>query len=81
MGGSRGIRKSNWGNHASHGRRRDGSSGALGPKRIYVVKQGHSPGIYYSEDKARQQLKGYSGAEWRAFSGNEKARAYDYLEE
>ena len=47
-------RKGNWGAQArnSHGEPR-------GPKRIYVVKYGHNPGIYYSEAKARAQLAGY----------------------
>ena len=80
MGGSRGIRKSNWGNHPYMGRRRDGSYGAKGPKRIYVVKYGHNPGIYNSEFLAREQLAGYSGAEWRAFNGTERREAEDYLD-
>lgn len=81
MGGTRGIRKSNWGAHASQGRRRDGSYGGRGPNRIYAVKRGHNPGIYYSEQRARDQLSGYSGAAWRAFKGTEKSLAVDYLDE
>ena len=69
-------RRTNWGCHP--GRSSDGT--ARGPKRIYVVKEGHSPGIYYSENKARDQLKGYSGSEWRAFNGAAKAAAREYLD-
>ena len=68
-------RKTNWGVHA--GRSSNGSP--RGPKRIYVVRRGHYPGIYYSEQKARNQLDGYSGAQWRAFSGNDRGSAEYYL--
>lgn len=74
----KGINKNRRGNWGTQARSADGSP--RGPKRIYVVKQGHSPGIYYSEKKAREQLSGYSGCEWRAFDGVAKSAARAYLE-
>ena len=68
-------RKTNWGRHPSH----SSSGQPRGPKRIYVVKRGHSPGIYNSENKARAQLAGYSGCQWRAFDGANRRGAEAYL--
>ena len=74
----KGINKNRKGNWGTQARSADGEP--RGPKRIYVVKEGHSPGIYYSETKARAQLKGYSGCEWRAFDGVAKSSARAYLD-
>ena len=74
----KGISKNRKGNWGTQVRSADGSP--RGPKRIYVVKEGHNPCIYYSETKARAQLKGYSGCEWRAFDGVAKSAARAYLD-
>ena len=69
----------NWGAHP----RRASDGTPRGPKRIYAVRSGHRPGVYNSvtnsEQRARAQLKGYSGAEWRAFSGTERRAAEEYV--
>ena len=67
-------RRTNWGSHP-----RNSSGEPRGPKRIYVVRRGHSPGIYFSENKARAQLSGYSGCQWRAFDGSNRRGAEAYL--
>ena len=42
-------------------------------KRYYVVWRGLKPGIYPSWDKAKEQVSGYEGAEYKAFSSKTDA--------
>ena len=37
-------------------------------KKIYVVKKGRAPGIYYQWGETEEQVKGFSGAEYRSFT-------------
>lgn len=43
---------------------------------MYAVRAGYRPGLYYSWEECRNQVHGYSGAEFRGFSTVEEARDY-----
>ncbi|KAG5368509.1 Ribonuclease H [Yarrowia sp. C11] len=45
-------------------------------KKYYAVKVGYRTGIYNDFSDARDQIFGYSGAEWRGFNNLERAREY-----
>jgi len=42
-------------------------------KKYYVVWLGHIPGIYNSWQECKQQIEGYQGAKYKAFSDKETA--------
>lgn len=42
----------------------------------YAVRVGRNPGVYATWDECRQQVTGYSKAEYRSFSTRDQARAY-----
>ncbi|MCS7174664.1 ribonuclease H1 domain-containing protein [Pseudothermotoga sp.] len=44
--------------------------------RYYAVKKGRLPGVYEDWEIAKQQVEGYSRAEYRSFSSREEAVAY-----
>lgn len=46
--------------------------------KFYVVKKGYRPGIYHSWPEAEEQVKGFSGAEYKSFSN--MMEALDYLQ-
>lgn len=43
------------------------------PRKFYVVWEGHSPGIYDSWEECKQQVDGYPGARYKAFSSQDAA--------
>lgn len=44
--------------------------------KIYAVRKGKNVGIFYSWDECKEQITGYSGAEFKSFSGIECAKKY-----
>lgn len=44
--------------------------------KYYAIKKGRKPGIYEDWEIAKQQVEGYSGAEYRSFASREDAIAY-----
>lgn len=44
--------------------------------KYYAIKKGRKPGIYEDWEVAKQQVEGYSGAEYRSFASREDAVAY-----
>ena len=44
--------------------------------KYYAVKKGKTPGIYMSWDECRENVSGFSGAEYKSFGTIEEARAY-----
>lgn len=45
-------------------------------KKFYAVKIGHNPGVYYSVESARNQIRGYRNADWKGFNNYDTALAY-----
>ncbi|MCI8591812.1 MAG: reverse transcriptase-like protein [Lachnospiraceae bacterium] len=45
-------------------------------KKFYAVRKGKTPGIYTSWDLCREQVRGFSGAEYKGFPTMEEAEAY-----
>lgn len=44
--------------------------------KFYAVRVGKTPGIYQTWSQAEEQVKGYSGAEYKSFSTEEEAIKY-----
>lgn len=44
--------------------------------KFYAVKQGVKPGIYTTWSECNAQVLGYKGAQYKAFSTEEEARAF-----
>lgn len=42
-------------------------------KKFYAVRAGHVPGVYDTYEDAKQQVDGFSSAEWKGFNVREKA--------
>ena len=42
----------------------------------YAVRNGHKPGIYRSWEECRQQVEGYSNAEYKRFTSPDEAKQY-----
>lgn len=45
-------------------------------KKIYAVKKGREPGIYYTWAECQNQINGFSGAEYRGFLSLDEAECY-----
>ena len=45
-------------------------------KFYYAVRKGKTPGIYETWGKCEEQVKGYSGAEYKKFSTYEEALSF-----
>lgn len=45
-------------------------------KKVYAVKKGRTPGIYYTWADCQKQTSGYSGAVFKSFSTVDEAKAY-----
>lgn len=50
----------------------------MAKKKIYGVKNGKIPGVYRTWQACEEQIKGYSGAEYKGFSTEEEAKSYVY---
>ena len=46
-------------------------------KKVYAVKKGKTPGLYYTWDECKAQVEGFSGAQYKGFTSEEEA--YEYL--
>ena len=47
-----------------------------GKAKVYAVRKGKKPGLYYTVVAAEEQVNGYSSAEWRSFHSVKSALAY-----
>lgn len=47
--------------------------------KIYAVKKGLVPGIYNTWDECKQQVNGYSGAEYKSFKSSQISDAIEYV--
>lgn len=45
-------------------------------KKYYAVKQGRTPGLYYTWDECKAQVDGYSGAVYKSFPTKERALSF-----
>lgn len=45
-------------------------------KKYYAVKEGKKPGIYETWDACKEQVSGYSGAQYKSFTSLEEAKAF-----
>ena len=50
-------------------------------KKYYAVRQGRTIGVFNSWDECKEQVSGYSGAEYKSFMTIEEANAYIKKEE
>ena len=50
--------------------------GYMAKIKFYAVRVGKTPGIYQTWSQAEEQVKGYSGAEYKSFSTEEEAIKY-----
>ena len=46
-------------------------------KKYYAVKKGKTPGIYGTLDECKEQVSGYSGAEYKKF--NTESEALEFI--
>ena len=53
----------------------------MAKKNFYAVRVGKTPGIYQTWNQAEEQVKGFSGAEYKSFSTEEEAIRYMSREE
>ena len=53
----------------------------MSKKKFYAVRVGKAPGIYQTQGQAEEQVKGFSGAEYKSFSTEEEAIKYLSFEE
>ncbi len=53
----------------------------MAKQKFYAVRVGRTPGIYQTWNQAEEQIKGFSGAEYKAFSTEEEAIKYLSFEE
>jgi len=44
--------------------------------KLYAVRKGRQPGLFYSWPACQEQIKGYSGAEYKSFKTLQEASAY-----
>lgn len=52
----------------------------MGNIKYYAVKKGKVPGIYMSWDECRENVSGFSGAEYKSFKTEQEAREYIGME-
>lgn len=45
-------------------------------KKVYAVRKGRMVGLFYNWPQCQEQIKGYSGAEYKSFMTEEEAKAY-----
>ena len=53
----------------------------MAKQKFYAVRVGKTPGIYQTWSQAEEQVKGFSGAEYKSFSTEEEAIKYISFEE
>ena len=52
----------------------------MAKKKIYAVRKGHKTGLFNTWAECQKATAGYSGAEFRGFTGNEEALAFLNME-
>jgi viroplasmin and RNaseH domain-containing protein len=45
-------------------------------KKVYAVRKGRKNGLFYTWPQCQEQIKGYSGAEYKSFKTEDEANAY-----
>lgn len=45
-------------------------------KKYYVVKSGHTPGIYQTWEECKKQVDGFSGATYKSFTNLSDAEVF-----
>ncbi|SFL60545.1 ribonuclease H1 domain-containing protein [Pelosinus propionicus] len=45
-------------------------------KKVYAVRKGRKNGLFYTWPQCQEQIKGFSGAEYKSFKTEEEANAY-----
>ncbi|MFQ7566404.1 MAG: viroplasmin family protein, partial [Clostridium perfringens] len=45
-------------------------------KKIYAVRKGINPGIYFTWDECKSNVNGYPGAEYKSFQSEHEAKEY-----
>ncbi|MBC8014115.1 MAG: viroplasmin family protein [Sporomusaceae bacterium] len=48
----------------------------MSEKKVYAVRKGRETGLFYSWPACQEQIKGYSGAEYKSFKTGQEASAY-----
>lgn len=48
----------------------------MAEQKIYAVRKGRKTGLFYSWPVCQEQIKGYSGAEYKSFKSMQEANAY-----
>lgn len=48
----------------------------MAEKKVYAVRKGRQVGLFYSWPACQEQIKGYSGAEYKSFKTEEDAKNY-----
>lgn len=48
----------------------------MAEKKVYAVRKGRKSGLFYSWPVCQEQIKGYSGAEYKSFKTEQEASAY-----
>lgn len=48
----------------------------MSEKKVYAVRKGRETGLFYSWPVCQEQIKGYSGAEYKSFKTEQEARSY-----
>jgi ribonuclease HI len=48
----------------------------MSEKKVYAVRKGRKVGLFYSWPVCQEQIKGYSGAEYKSFKTEEEAKNY-----
>lgn len=48
----------------------------MAEKKVYAVRKGRQAGLFYNWPACQEQIKGYSGAEYKSFKTKEEASAY-----
>lgn len=48
----------------------------MAKKKVYAVKIGITPGLYYTWDECKEQVNGFPGAKYKSFATEKEANAY-----
>lgn len=50
-------------------------------KKVYAVRKGNIPGVFFSWDECKKSIDGYSGVEYKGFASEKEAQAYLHNDE
>ena len=57
-----------------------GGGGGGGKRKLYAVRKGRVPGLYYTWKEAEQQVRGFADAEHKSFSFSKREDAENYVQ-